>query len=165
MAMYLKAALETYGYSSVITHYADLLKYICKQFFGWDGRKDEWGRFILQLVGTDAVRKKKPDYWVDFMLSIIELFPSIWNYWIIPDCRFPNEIDKLKEAGLDVIHLRVERDGFKSPLTDEQQNHLSETSLDDYKPDFVIHNGGSLHDLKINVRKWVDEHPEIFPTN
>lgn len=31
----LKAALEADGYKVLITHYADLLKYICKQFFGW----------------------------------------------------------------------------------------------------------------------------------
>ena len=37
----LKAALEADGYKVLITHYADLLKYICKQFFGWDGQKDD----------------------------------------------------------------------------------------------------------------------------
>ena len=31
----LKAALEADGYKVLITHYADLLKYICKQFFGY----------------------------------------------------------------------------------------------------------------------------------
>ena len=28
----------------LITHYADLLKYICKTFFNWNGKKDEQGR-------------------------------------------------------------------------------------------------------------------------
>lgn len=40
----LKAALEADGYKVLITHYADLLKYICKQFFGGTDRK-------MMLVG------------------------------------------------------------------------------------------------------------------
>ena len=72
----LKAALEADGYKVLITHYADLLKYICKQFFGWDGQKDDAGRHILQYVGTDIIRQKRPDYWVGFVTSILELFPN-----------------------------------------------------------------------------------------
>lgn len=105
----LKAALEADGYKVLIAHYADLLKYICKQFFGWDGQKDDAGRHILQYVGTDIIRQKRPDYWVGFVASILELFPNEWDYVLIPDCRFPNEIDYLKEAGLDTVNLRVVR--------------------------------------------------------
>lgn len=105
----LKAALEADGYKVLITHYADLLKYICKQFFGWDGQKDDAGRHILQYVGTDIIRQKRPDYWVGFVTSILELFPNEWDYVLIPDCRFPNEIDYLKEAGMDTVNLRVVR--------------------------------------------------------
>ena len=119
----LKAALEADGYKVLITHYADLLKYICKQFFGWDGQKDDAGRHILQYVGTDIIRQKRPNYWVGFVTSILELFPNEWDYVLIPDCRFPNEIDYLKEAGLDTVNLRVVRKNFKSPLTPEQQVH------------------------------------------
>lgn len=146
----LKAALEADGYKVLITHYADLLKYICKQFFGWDGQKDDAGRHILQYVGTDIIRQKRPDYWVGFVTSILELFPNEWDYVLIPDCRFPNEIDYLKEAGLDTVNLRVVRKNFKSPLTPEQQAHPSETALDDVEPDYYITNNGSMTDLKRN---------------
>ena len=140
----LKAALEADGYKVLITHYADLLKYICKQFFGWDGQKDDAGRHILQYVGTDIIRQKRPDYWVGFVTSILELFP--------------NEIDYLKEAGLDTVNLRVVRKDFKSPLTPEQQAHPSETALDDVEPDYYITNNGSLTDLKRNVIDWLVEY-------
>ena len=139
----LKAALEADGYKVLITHYADLLKYICKQFFGWDGQKDDAGRHILQYVGTDIIRQKRPDYWVGFVTSILELFP--------------NEIDYLKEAGLDTVNLRVVRKNFKSPLTPEQQAHHSETALDDVEPDYYITNNGSMTDLKRNVIDWLVE--------
>ena len=140
----LKAALEADGYKVLITHYADLLKYICKQFFGWDGQKDDAGRHILQYVGTDIIRLKRPDYWVGFVASILELFP--------------NEIDYLKEAGLDTVNLRVVRKNFKSPLTPEQQVHPSETALDDVEPDYYITNNGSMTDLKRNVIDWLVEY-------
>lgn len=154
----LKAALEADGYKVLITHYADLLKYICKQFFGWDGQKDDAGRHILQYVGTDIIRQKHPDYWVGFVTSILELFPNEWDYVLIPDCRFPNEIDYLKEAGMDTVNLRVVRKNFKSPLTPEQQAHPSETALDDVEPDYYITNNGSMTDLKRNVIDWLVEY-------
>ena len=154
----LKAALEADGYKVLITHYADLLKYICKQFFGWDGQKDDAGRHILQYVGTDIIRQKRPDYWVGFVTSILELFPNEWDYVLIPDCRFPNEIDYLKEAGMDTVNLRVVRKNFKSPLTPEQQAHTSETALDDVEPDYYITNNGSMTDLKRNVIDWLVEY-------
>lgn len=154
----LKAALEADGYKVLITHYADLLKYICKQFFGWDGQKDDAGRHILQYVGTDIIRQKRPDYWVGFVTSILELFPNEWDYVLIPDCRFPNEIDYLKEAGMDTVNLRVVRKNFKSPLTPEQQAHPSETALDDVEPDYYITNNGSMTDLKRNVIDWLVEY-------
>lgn len=154
----LKAALEADGYKVLITHYADLLKYICKQFFGWDGQKDDAGRHILQYVGTDIIRQKRPDYWVGFVTSVLELFPNEWDYVLIPDCRFPNEIDYLKEAGMDTVNLRVVRKNFKSPLTPEQQAHPSETALDDVEPDYYITNNGSMTDLKRNVIDWLVEY-------
>lgn len=154
-ASFLKEMLEADGYKVLIAHYADLLKYICRQFFGWDGKKDDAGRHILQYVGTDIIREKEPDFWVDFIVSMIELFPNDWDYVLIPDCRFPNEIDRLKAAGIDMVHLRVVRANFKSPLSAEQQQHPSETALDNVEPDYYIKNSGSLKDLREAITQWL----------
>lgn len=40
-ATILKAALEGRNNKVLIFHYADLLKYLCKEYFGWNGEKDE----------------------------------------------------------------------------------------------------------------------------
>lgn len=154
----LKDALEDEGYTVLIAHNADLLKYICKQFFGWNGEKDEYGRHILQYVGTDVIREQCPDYWVNFLIDVAKLFPDEWDYMLVPDCRFPNEIDRLRGAGLDPIHIRVVRGGFNSPLTPEQQSHPSETALDNVKPDFYINNCGSLDDLRKAVEHFMRTH-------
>lgn len=150
-ANFLKSALEADGYSVLVAHYGDLVKYVCKTFFGWNGEKDEHGRTLLQKVGTDAIRTQRPDYWVSFITDIMELFSEEWDYVLIPDCRFPNEVERVKEAGFNTVHLRVVRENFVSPLTAEQQAHPSETALDNTTPDYYIMNSGSLKDLQNTV--------------
>ena len=56
----------------LVTHYADLLKYICYNYFEWDGNKNEKGRQMLQYVGTDVIRKQNPTLWVDFVAMILK---------------------------------------------------------------------------------------------
>lgn len=157
IAGFIRDSLELNNKRVLITHYADLLKYICRTFFNWDGNKDEKGRNILQYVGTDVIRKQAPDFWVDFISSILIYFKDNWDWVIIPDSRFPNEIEKLITNGLDVTHIRVVRSNFKSPLTEEQQNHPSETALDDTEPNYYIYNEGSVDELKNKINKWVEE--------
>lgn len=156
VARFLKTALEANGYSVLVTHYGDLVKYVCKTFFGWDGNKDEHGRTLLQHIGTDIIRKQDENYWVRFVGQMLTFFNGIWDYVLIPDCRFPNEVDYLKEIGLqaEIIHVRVIRSGFISPLTKEQQSHLSEIALDAVAPDYCIYNDGSLNDLRLKVIRF-----------
>lgn len=150
-ANHLKECLEAHGKTVLITHYADLLKYICVAFFGWDGAKDEYGRSLLQHIGTDIVRKKHPDFWVDFITNILTLFDNEWDYVIIGDARFPNEISKLREAGFDVTHARITRTDFESPLTEEQQSHSSEMALDAYPVDVWLTND-TLENFKTEIK-------------
>jgi len=154
-AKLLKEELERYGRRVLICHYADLLKYICKTFFGWDGNKDEKGRTLLQKVGTEGVRSKNPNYWVDFIKSILRFFPREWDYVIIPDTRFPNEIESLKTE-YDVMCIHVVRPGFENNLTEKQRNHPSETALDDYKFDYEIINNGTLDGMRNEVKQLID---------
>ena len=143
------------GYKVLITHYGDLVKYICKTFFNWNGEKDENGRHILQYVGTDIVREQKPDYWVSFVLDMLELFGDNWDYVIIPDARFPNEIDALKTVYRNVIHIKVDRPGYESDLTEEQLKHSSETALDDVEPNYLFWNVGSLEDMRDAAKSFI----------
>lgn len=156
VAEMMREALEDNGKSVLITHYADLVKYTAETFFNWNGEKDEHGRGLMQYIGTDVVRKKNPDYWVNFIISILDLFGDSWDYVLIPDCRFRNEYEALIKHGFDTKIIRVERPNFVSPLTKEQQNHPSETSMDGYDFDYTIINDGSLSDLRKKVDKLVE---------
>lgn len=157
VASILRDELRNQNNKVLVTHYADLLKYICTNYFDWDGKKDEKGRQMLQYVGTDVIRKKNPTLWVDFVAMILSYFNDNWDYVIIPDCRFPNEISTLVNKGFDTIHLRVTRPDFISSLTDEQLKHPSETALDDVKPDYFIENAGNINDLKTTISQWIKE--------
>lgn len=148
-----KEQLEAQGKKVLITHYADLLKYICKTFFDWNGEKDEKGRTLLQHVGTDIIRNRIPNYWVKFICGIINMFENEWDYVLIPDTRFPNEVNYLKtNACGNVFHVRVIRPGHKNKLTEEQRNHISEIALDKTVADFTI-----LNTLKDNTEHEISK--------
>jgi hypothetical protein len=148
--------LEKKGHKVLITHFADLLKYICKQFFGWNGDKDVAGRTLLQYVGTDVVTAKRPSYWADFLVDVLELFENEWDYVLIPDCRYPLEFARMR-AKFDTVILRVERPNFDNGLTEEQKNHASETKMDDYKFDDIIYNDSDLNEFQAKVNQFADK--------
>ena len=140
--------------SVLIFHYADLLKFICKKCFHWNGEKDEPGRALLQYVGTDVVREQNPDYWVDFVVSLLHLFPDKWDIVILPDCRFPNEIEKMKQAGYDVTHVHVVRPELLSKTHQSKTAaHISENAMQGVTPDVLISNNGTLNDLQKSIHR------------
>ena len=147
--------LESKGKRVLITHYADLLKFICTKFFGWNGDKDEAGRTLLQRIGTDVIGKKNPGYWAEFIVEILEFFKDDWDYVLIPDTRYPVEIFTMKE-NFETVTLRVERPGFESNLTEEQKQHASEVSLDSYRFDGIIYNDSTLEEFEFKVKLFTD---------
>ena len=176
IAELMRNSLESKGERVLICHYADLLKYICKTFFNWDGVKDDKGRTILQHVGTDVIRERQPDFWVDFIIKILDLFSDEWDYIIIPDTRFPNEIEEMKfhyrkptsiaDKYMEQLQgfkcemvdtIRINRPNFDSGLSIDQLNHPSECALDNYEFDHYITNDGTIEELEIKIKKLVDK--------
>lgn len=154
-AKMLKNRLEDIGYSVLICHYADLLKYICRTFFEWDGKKNEEGRTLLQKVGTEGIREQKPDYWVDFIKDVLRFFPDEWDYVLIPDTRFPNEIESIKSE-FHCTTLHITRPNYENHLTEEQRKHPSETALDEFEFDYEIINPGNAGGLSNEVNDFID---------
>jgi len=154
---------KNYNKKSLIIHEADYLKYICKQYFGWDGNKDERGRGILQFVGTEIVRiqKKCPNFWVDTISYFMSVFEDDYDYFLIPDVRYENEISVLQnDFNFNVLTLNIERPYHENSLTLEQRNHPSENALDDYHFDYGIVNLEGLENLEKEVDiliNWMKE--------
>jgi hypothetical protein len=99
----------------------------------WDGQKLT-AREVMQIVGTDIFRKMYNGVWVNATISKINR--EHMGLAVIADCRFPNEVEAVKNAGGIVIKLT--RNLYNS-------NHASEIALDpeNYSPDnfdLVVHN-------------------------
>lgn len=89
-------------------------------------------RKFLQKFGTEVGRNIDNDLWIKVLFRDY----SIKSSWIIPDVRFPNEANAIKEKG--GILIRVER------TTTSNDTHPSETALDNYNNfDYTVYNNGS----------------------
>ncbi len=138
LALMLKNRLELAGKGALILHYGDYLKFLCRVLYGWNGKKDEAGRRLLQYVGTDKIRSIMPDFWVESVarqVAVLQMLNDEPDFIFVPDCRFPNEIEWWEKNGYKQESIRVIRPHHVSKLTKEQLEHLSETALDNY-PDF-----------------------------
>lgn len=142
----LKEKLELQGMRVKIVNFADYLKMILKEYYGWNGEKDEKGRKLLQEVGTDIMRKNNENIWVRVIIELLKAFGDTVDVVIIPDTRFKNEIVMLRDCPIieGPFTVRVEREGDYSDLTEEQKRHPSETALDDWKFDLIVKNDKDL---------------------
>lgn len=147
----LKELFEENNEKTLIVHYADLLKFIAEKYLNWNGKKDDEGRNILQYIGTDVIRKQNPDMWVNFVITMLSYFQDKYDYIIIPDCRFPNEVINMQDFFYNTVLLRVNRPNFNNGLNQEQQSHKSETALDDFPALITLNNDGSIEDLRNKI--------------
>ena len=154
-AKILESILTMRGNRVLIIHYADFLKFFCKQHLGFTSKEAPGGRELLQHFGTDIVRKNYQDTWVDMMIALLKGIYTEYDYVIIPDVRFPNEVEKMKNNFQCVI-LRLIRPVFKTELTQKEQSHISETALDDYEFEHIIFNSGTLDDLGKSLEYFAD---------
>jgi hypothetical protein len=142
---------ELSDWNTVRCSYAGRVKSIA-YLLGWDGKKDERGRKLLQTLGTDCGRAYDKDVWVRYLID--ESLPTSLGYpfdaVIIDDWRFPNERDYVENNGLfDVFAVRMVRDIC------EPDSHASENSLPSGEQsqgkryyDSIIYNTGTLEALK-----------------
>lgn len=151
----LKRQLEQDGIRCIKISFADRVKDICSRYFMWNGKKDEEGRKLLQYIGTDIFRSYDENYWVKEVVSVLNVCDKndFFDYAIITDARFPNELTQLAKAGFDVITFRVLRNNFVSKMSEETKKHTSETSLDNLViPEIIM--SGDITKLKEEVEDF-----------
>ena len=162
--------LRAKGFLTQIIHFGDALKYVCSQYYNWNGEKDEVGRSLLQSVGTEIVRQKDEHFWTDFVGRLAHTFNC--DYVIIPDWRFEEEHERLLQwfNFNDIITIRVERyekweedeqiPFVNEAMTPSQLHHRSEIELDNYPCQYHIVNT-TLEELEQSVNYILEE---IEPT-
>lgn len=155
-AQFMREALESHGKKVITIHYADAVKWVLRDYFNWDGNKDENGRHMLQYIGTDVLRKNYPNFWTGIVAGLLSAFNNegLFDVALVPDARFENEVDITMETIPDSTCVRVRRENpdgtlwVNEKLTEEQRQHPSETSLDNYAFDYIIHNDEGIDLLK-----------------
>ena len=164
MAQFMKEELAKHNQKALIIHYADAVKWFCRDFLDWDGKKDEVGRTLLQMVGTDIVRARHPNFWVGIVVGLIQAFEPYKDFdvAIIPDARFENEVNISLENLKNCVSVRIERTTNGKPwvnptLTEDQRNHPSETSLDCFAFDYVVHNDEGLDMLRESAHAILED--------
>jgi hypothetical protein len=149
-AIYLQSKLP----KSTTMLFAKYIKQYAKDYFGWDGREETKPRELLQQMGTELIREKlrKPNFHVSRTCEDIEILSKYFDYFIVSDCRFFNEIFYTKAMfPLDTITIRVNRTNYVSELTTEQQNHRSETELDNFSDFNYVIDASNLDELYFQI--------------
>jgi hypothetical protein len=157
----------------------ELLEGRTKQAREWREQVDPWWaerlnmpdltpRLVLQLWGTEVCRKGfHDDIWI---ASVENKLRTSKDNIVISDCRFPNEIASIKNAGGKVIWVK------RGPLPDwydialdenstgsefakweliKRKVHVSETAWVGTKFDAEIDNNGTIEDLYNQVKNLV----------
>lgn len=142
--------------NTIILHFGDALKDIVSRAFNisreildtQDGKKEIYpylnitNREILQKVGTLFRENFFEDIWINNVINQIDC--SNDKIYIIPDVRYPKELEAIQSIG--GIIIRVERPGIKV------MNHHSETALDNYPFEYIIDNNGTIKDLRDKIK-------------
>jgi hypothetical protein len=90
---------------ALILPFASSVKYIARNFFNWDGQKDDRGRKLLQVLGTDAGRMYDQNLWVQRWEEELIRVAPYFSLVIADDVRFQNEIQAIAKAGGFVARL------------------------------------------------------------
>jgi hypothetical protein len=144
-----KTTAANYIPGAKILSFADPVKQIALTAFNWDGVKDEKGRRLLQVIGTECGRAYDYDIWVKKMRELIKKVAPIYEIIAIDDCRFDNEAELVREFGGMVIEIH--RTGCAP------DGHASEQGVSQNLIDKHIVNDGTFDQLKENVLNLIAE--------
>lgn len=156
----------------------ELLEGRTKEARAWREQVDPWWaerlgmpeltpRLVLQLWGTEVCRKAfHNDIWI---ASLENKLRNSKDNIVISDCRFPNEINSIKQSGGRVfwvqrgplpdwyeLALEANRDNpVARQVLSEKGIHASETAWVGTEFDAIINNNGSIEELYNQVKSLV----------
>ncbi len=112
-------------------------------------------RQVLQSFGSEAMKPVfGEDIWA--LLSAKEVERSVADIIIFTDFRFP--IEYSKEPFIKGFTIKVERDSVTS---DVNNNHISETALQNFEFDKIIKNNKTIEDMREIAKQIVKQRNEI----
>ncbi|MCK4359196.1 MAG: hypothetical protein KAW92_10745 [Candidatus Cloacimonetes bacterium] len=142
-----KRLCEKYGYVEV--GFADYLKELAVEVFGWDP-SEIWinrtpaSRKFMQLLGNEIGRAKNFDFWIKKLEERLKGKYKGKNI-VVSDLRYWNEAEWGKNSGGQLWYLW--RSGAKK-MIEGNPEHASEQDLENWKDwDYTIINDGTIEDL------------------
>lgn len=114
--------------------------------YGWDiAKANPEVRRLLQTLGVGARTTLDKDIWITKALRTL----SNGGNYVVTDVRFENEATMLKSLGGQL--WRIKRTGIVA-----YNRHVSETEMDSYKVDQIFTNNGTIEDLELTVKVWMN---------
>ncbi len=152
----LKKLYETDQKRVVISPYTKYLKRYIEEITGKEIDENDKPRELLQQLGVEIIREKlsKRDMFITRQMDDIDIYSYFFDVIIIPDVRFPEEIDRIREKYSNVTVIKV-MTSLTNSMSLEEKNHITETALDNYSDDefdYVLEND-DLSILEKNVKK------------
>jgi hypothetical protein len=144
-------SLMSFGTSTLIS-FADPIKQIARDHFGWDGRKDERGRRLLQVLGTEAGRAYNPNIWGDRLMKKAQEFGPD-TLICVDDVRFIGEAEEIRARGGHVFRVIGRGDDLGNNAA-----HTSERGLPDCLVTDTLVNDGDRDALRPRVRDLLDRY-------
>lgn len=150
---------EKQGKMVVQFGFSDYIKNYAMKITNWDGKDETKPRDLLDIIGTDIVRKQiNEDFFINRICEDIMVYKYFFDVIIISGARFPNELDIPKKMFRNVTIIKMERPNFENNLTEKQKNHITEHSLEEYQNyDYLFTNDGDIQDLEDKVMKMIGE--------
>lgn len=135
------------------------IKFYAQRYFGWDGREETKPRELLQMLGTEVIRKQiDPKFHVNRLVEDIKVLSNFFDVFIISDVREPLEIEEVKKNYDCVTTIKMIRPDFENELTSEQRKHYTEVAMDNYNNhDYEVINDKDIAHLDLIATRIIDE--------
>lgn len=129
----------------------------------YDGRPLWTRREVLQYIGTDVFRTMDPAVWINAALRAAAGRANQFDCsgFICTDCRFPNELEAIKNHFGQVLVVRLVKVGGAQTLA---SSHSSETEIDSlpYNVSYSLDAGdlAGLRDISKLLSEYFKEEPD-----
>lgn len=151
--------MTSIGERSFIFRFGDILKYILKTYYNWNGIKDFYGRNMLQSKADEIKSINGNDFFANFISSVINANKEMYDNSsiIISDWRYINELNYIEKnvEHKSIITVRIVRQ-HDNMLDGKQKEHSSENELDNFDFTFYI-NSNTIEGKRIQQKDIVDK--------